>query len=97
MRNDADWCSAGQSVHESGHHARMPDVIIHAFAGVTGDIAMLESSRQRLVQCVQIVECTLSVAPRMAKRRYSDFLAIASSNTTMEATWNAPPTVLEMS
>ena len=61
MRNDADWCSAGQSVHESGHHARMPDVIIHAFAGVTGDIAMLESSRQRLVQCAQIVECTLSV------------------------------------
>ena len=38
-----------------------PTFIIHAFAGVTGDIAMLESSRQRLVQCAQIVECTLSV------------------------------------
>ena len=74
-----------------------PTFIIHAFAGVTGDIAMLESSRQRLVQCAQIVECTLSVRSANGERRYSDFLAIASSNTTMEATWNAPPTVLEMS
>lgn len=97
MRNDADWCSAGQSVHESGHHARMPDVIIHAFAGVTGDIAMLESSRQRLVQCAQIVECTLSVRSANGETTIFGLLAIASSNTTMEATWNAPPTVLEMS
>ena len=39
----------------------------------------------------------LPSAPRIAKRRYSDFLAIASSNTTIDATWNAPPIVFEMS
>lgn len=37
----------------------------------------------------------LPSAPRMANRRYSDFLAMPSSNTTIEATRKAPPTVFE--
>ena len=38
-----------------------PPFVVHAFAGIACDIAMPESTRQRLIQCAQIVKCALPV------------------------------------
>ena len=38
-----------------------PPLVVHAFAGIACDIAMPESTRQRLIQCAQIVKRALPV------------------------------------
>ena len=37
-----------------------PPFVVHAFAGIACDIAMPESTRQRLIQCAQIVKTRLA-------------------------------------